>query len=1303
MPCIRPLGPGPALACIGALFALFALSGCSDLTVPDGALLSCESSDECPTGLECEATSKLCVRPRSGDELTILEAQVTPALVGGPFLQSGEPVVIKLRFSRPPLRAPRVIALRDGLEEAVVTASADSDVDMRAELALGAGVADGRLVFAIDAIDERGIPRRLPLPGGLVIDTTPPALVGVSLLRLPDPRLTPVALDIAGAAAVGPAVAVRIGFATDEVVFLDGDPALGDPAIVEEDDERAPRLALTGSSLRFTRDGQVASPLLFDLSWPADVQGIDGVFRARARVTDLAGNVTEEDLVFGDRPLELFVDATPPAPAAVEVADAVVFERAPWGRADAPRFDVFTVEGAAGSVEPDSIVLVTRDAAGAREIGRVTARSDGSFGGLADLELETGDVREVFVAVADGAGNVSRPVPVRDVRWFATPAGKAVGDEISNPHRFEELPVFTGRLGQGGVFERGDEGDIGAPDGAALRTDGAGSWERVATDDGAPLVSATPAAAIVEPAFGYDPVRGQAVLFGGSETFRFEGGGTFDVAQARCGGATDDLFVRGGDGRWRRVVPAVDQPAPTGMRGGRFAFDTRRNALVLSGVAAGGAELWSFVDGVFTQLCTSAACAASMPAGLIQHGAAFDPIRKVLVVHGGGLGSATYEWDGVVWRQACGGGIAACAETSGGRGGLVWDENLERVVWFDGATLAAWDGATWAPLCIDEACAATAPPPRANAQIAFDRARRQIVAFGGEEPAGACSFETQLGRPPEPDVPPSPQPYGDTWLFDGQRWREATPATASPPPRALHAMGWDERRGRVLVIGGDDCNCMQRIVNEGFRLGFDEDAWEWDGSSWERVDTFQTPAGFTRAPQLALRDHKMTPAPAHDGVLLYGDFADTLHLFKDGRLFRSVAGIGSAAATFLAGFATTPDGEVFIMGGGGASSGGAGPAGTLPFALHVVDNSVSPVCVPDPSCGLPTLPSPPPFGHGFAADGERLVSFGGSRSGGGSFGFVLSDLATDELFVFTRETGWTDPCAAGSCGPRPPRRMRAGLSATEIAGQTLLFGGAPFDPRTWTFDGSTWTERAVTSVPAVRHDHVITFDPERSAVMMTAGTDDNATNDTRGGDQIRALSPVFDLVWEWSQDDWHLAREVDPEGDGRPSRRYGAAAAADPLGGGVLVHGGTPSPARVFGAPDQTTPRLADLWRWRGGSDTRPAHRFAVQTNASGIEPPDALLEAELRWLARALDTSGAIRSPELFFWDGFGWRALPAASCGEGCLLARLGGDELLRAMNGPRAEIVVAAVGVENGPAPGYSSIATDAIEVSLRYRRP
>jgi hypothetical protein len=195
------------------------------------------------------------------------------------------------------------------------------------------------------------------------------------------------------------------------------------------------------------------------------------------------------------------------------------------------------------------------------------------------------------------------------------------------------------------------------------------------------------------------------------------------------------------------------------------------------------------------------------PGARDHHAMAYDEARGNVVLFGGQAWDRsspgdTWTWDGSVWTRA---------DSSTGPGGLyhhamAYDRRRQRVVLFGGGNSTRgssgetweWDGTRWTRLTIE------GPLPRARHRMAYDAARGVVVLHGGTA-AGAQGF----------------QYLDDTWTFDGARWERVS--EHGPGARCVHAMAFDERRGRIVLYGGS---------GPTDQLG---DTWEWDGARWTRA------------------------------------------------------------------------------------------------------------------------------------------------------------------------------------------------------------------------------------------------------------------------------------------------------------------------------------------------------------------------------------------------------------------------------------------------------------------------------------
>jgi hypothetical protein len=144
-------------------------------------------------------------------------------------------------------------------------------------------------------------------------------------------------------------------------------------------------------------------------------------------------------------------------------------------------------------------------------------------------------------------------------------------------------------------------------------------------------------------------------------------------------------------------------------------------------------------------------------------------------------------------------------------GAMAYDAENHGVILFGGTSgenstdeTWLWQGRAWSKL------EAQGPPARSGEMMAYDSAHHQLVMFGGAGPRGAGQGLL----------------FQDTWTWDGSTWQLQHPAHM-PNPRMRAAFAFDERRGVVVMFGG-----------EGEGTTTYNATWTWDGVDW----TLQEPA-----------------------------------------------------------------------------------------------------------------------------------------------------------------------------------------------------------------------------------------------------------------------------------------------------------------------------------------------------------------------------------------------------------------------------------------------------------------------------
>ena len=237
-----------------------------------------------------------------------------------------------------------------------------------------------------------------------------------------------------------------------------------------------------------------------------------------------------------------------------------------------------------------------------------------------------------------------------------------------------------------------------------------------------------------------------------------------------------------------------------------FAYDSARDRLVLHGGLTAGpdraveparhGDTWEWDGRAWSRRPEGG------PGARDHTAMAFDPVRRVVVLFGGGrpdgaLLGDTWTWDGTAWVEASRNGPPARATHR-----LVWDDARQVVFLFGGwgasgllADTWTWDGTRWTELE-----PGPGPAPRFASRMAYDARGGDVVLYGG--------------RGDERD-------FADTWIWDGARWTRRE--TEGPGPLNVHEMAYDPRRERVVLFGGFHAGEMYA------------DLWEWDGSGWEQM------------------------------------------------------------------------------------------------------------------------------------------------------------------------------------------------------------------------------------------------------------------------------------------------------------------------------------------------------------------------------------------------------------------------------------------------------------------------------------
>ena len=469
-----------------------ALASCSRFD-PGDVLVSCSSNDDCPGegAFTCKSDVGFCVPDDAlgGQAMELVgELEVGDARLS--LVDGFNTLVARAELTERPRQDPDLSLDGATLDCAEDDATLEGAVfAWRCERQLLAGDRAGLHDLRLRAFDE-GL-NLVEAQAAIFFDFDGPAIVEpLSALELrPGPGNPLTSLSTARAG-----TRLRFVLGIDEAVAEDPAPVARATGDVEFALTRVPQLEAGDANI-----------LVFEGELPPGV--LDGALAFELEATDAVGNSAIVEV-----PLEVVVDNAAPSAPDVATPQALIYRRLPWGNAtDGPRF---SLRSNAPVVEANGTVLVYESAtAGDVEaIAQIPVDSEGRFD---EVELSRVDRPRLFVSAADGAGNTSARVEVREVEWVATLRFKVGTRRLENPHQLFTTRRFSTRLFAPGssevVFGGQAAGEaLVSPDGNALQTNGGAAW-----------IERTPGAnrppARNNPGLAFDEARGRAVLFGGDD------------------------------------------------------------------------------------------------------------------------------------------------------------------------------------------------------------------------------------------------------------------------------------------------------------------------------------------------------------------------------------------------------------------------------------------------------------------------------------------------------------------------------------------------------------------------------------------------------------------------------------------------------------------------------------------------------------------------------------------------------------------------------------------------------------------
>lgn len=252
----------------------------------------------------------------------------------------------------------------------------------------------------------------------------------------------------------------------------------------------------------------------------------------------------------------------------------------------------------------------------------------------------------------------------------------------------------------------------------------------------------------------YDLARGQLVLFGGrvgdegvtsGDTWAWDGKTWRDVTDASAGVRNHHAMAY--DERRARTVMAGGIITPPGL--------SARQQLAQRDTWTYSSDTWEW-DGARWSRMTAVGTGGRSGTALAYDG------RQVVLFGGVGAdrvyASGTWSWDGRSWQQ-----LAIESPPLRASHAMAYDSDRGLVILYGGGysdgtrmvrfdDMWQWDGRRWTQIDLQGAT----PGVRIGHAMAYDRARKRLVLFGGFGTDGA--------------------PMSDTWEWDGAGWK------SSPPP-----------------------------------------------------------------------------------------------------------------------------------------------------------------------------------------------------------------------------------------------------------------------------------------------------------------------------------------------------------------------------------------------------------------------------------------------------------------------------------------------------------------------------------------
>ena len=253
-------------------------------------------------------------------------------------------------------------------------------------------------------------------------------------------------------------------------------------------------------------------------------------------------------------------------------------------------------------------------------------------------------------------------------------------------------------------------------------------------------------------------------------------------------------------GRWTNFTHP-DGFGPIGDRA--MAYDARHKVVLALGALLPGDGTWTWAPEAGWKNLRLPADVLQRPRESHRTASVYDVARARWIVAGGGIDSATWEWDGAAWHNSAAPPPGGTTQLAGSR--LVYDDKRARVYLLGNRNrgTAPWlyepEQARWTP----QPSSGPSPLPREWAGVAYDARRDRVMVFGGYVLNGLGSSGNIVGDMAE-------------WDPASGAWQSCAATGAAPSARTHAALAYDAARDVLVLFGGQPADYSATA-----------DVWEW--------------------------------------------------------------------------------------------------------------------------------------------------------------------------------------------------------------------------------------------------------------------------------------------------------------------------------------------------------------------------------------------------------------------------------------------------------------------------------------------